>query len=136
MIDIEFDIEEELTVDEVEIERILLLGIVEDILRLFDIDIYNLEDIEFDEVEVSYIDLISQLNIFLEMFEIKSSIDSDLDSEVHSEKSRKNNYENKNFHRGCWQSGGDSCRRLGRIGLSGFRRCFGTRSFQGDNKNK
>jgi hypothetical protein len=81
LIDIEFDIEEELTVDEVEIERILLLGIVEDILRLFDIDVYNLEDVEFDEVEVSYIDLISQLNIFLEMFEIKSSIDSDLDEE-------------------------------------------------------
>tara|TARA_B100000427_G_C15486518_1_gene585559 strand:- start:106 stop:1197 length:1092 start_codon:yes stop_codon:yes gene_type:complete len=81
LIDIEFDIEEELTVDEVEIERILLSGIVEDILRLFDIDIYNLEDVEFDEVEVSYIDLISQLNIFLEMFEIKSSIDSDLDDE-------------------------------------------------------
>ena len=81
LIDIEFDIEEELTVDEVEIERILLSGIVEDILRLFDIDIYNLEDVEFDEVEVSYIDLISQLNIFLEMFEIKSSIDADLDEE-------------------------------------------------------
>tara|TARA_B100000212_G_C27370737_1_gene532433 strand:- start:413 stop:1507 length:1095 start_codon:yes stop_codon:yes gene_type:complete len=81
LLDIEFDIEEELVVEEIEVEKIFLFDAVEDILSLFDIDIYNLEEVEFDTVEVNSIELLKQLNNFIELFEIKSSIDYNIDEE-------------------------------------------------------
>ena len=81
LLDIEFDIEEELVVEEIEVEKILLFDAVEDILSLFEIDIYNLEEVEFNTVEVNSIELLKQLNNFIELFEIKSSIDYNIDEE-------------------------------------------------------
>ena len=81
LLDIEFDVEEELVVEEIEVEKILLFDAVEDILSLFEIDIYNLEEVKFDTVEVNSIELLKQLNNFIELFEIKSSIDYNIDEE-------------------------------------------------------